>query len=96
VRELGDLTRQLHTGRAGSDNHKGEQTSALLRIGFPLGQLERTEDAGTDLERVVEALQTGRKGGELVVAEIGLRRPRGDDQAVVANLPLRSQGLHGE
>ncbi len=46
-----------------------------------LGELEGLEDAGTDLERVVDGLQTGRVLGEALVAEVGVasrrRRRRG-------------------
>ena len=45
--------------------------------------LEGAEDAAAQLQCVVNGFHTGRPLGELIVAEIGLARARGDDQRVV-------------
>ena len=53
------------------------------RIVFPFGALEGEEHPATDLERILEALEPGRQRLPLVVAEVGMQGPGGDDQVVV-------------
>ena len=51
-----------------------------------LGHLERAEHPAPDGQRVRDRLHPGRERGELVVPEVGLAHPGGDDQVVVAEL----------
>ena len=97
VGELGDLAGHLHTGRAGADDHEGEQAVDLLLVVGDLGELEGAEDPSPQLERVVDRLHAGGELGEVVVAEVGLARPRGDDQRVVGRhrLPVEDVGGDG-
>ena len=81
--QLGDLAGHLDAGRAGADHGEGEQPVDLRRVVGQLGELERAEDAAAQLEGVVDALEPRRVLGELVVAEVRLRRAGRDDQAVV-------------
>ena len=67
--------------------------SAARRVRLELGELEGAEDPAAQLERVVDRLHARRVAGELVVAEVGLRRTGRDDQAVVRQLRVRSSSL---
>ena len=80
--EFGDLAGQLDAGRPGADHDEGQPAFALGVVGGDLGLLERAEDAAAQLERVIDGLHAGREGGEVVVAEVGLLRAGGDDEAV--------------
>ena len=80
VRELGNLARHLHSGRSGAHNHESHQPASLILVGGQLGQLEAAEDAPPQLEGIVDALHPRRKTRELVVTEIRLACPRGDDE----------------
>ena len=80
--EFGDLACQLDAGRARADHHKREAAPALGLVGGHLGRLERAKDPAAQLQGVVDRLHSRRERGELVVAEIGLLRPGGDDEAV--------------
>ena len=84
--QLTDLPRQLHAGRAGTDDHDRQPLRPLRVVGRQLGHLERAEDAPPQLERVVDRLHAGSEPGELVVPEVGLAHPRRDDEAVVGDL----------
>ena len=83
VRELGDLAGHLDAGRAGADDHEGQQPLDLLLVVGDLGELEGAEDPAAQLEGVVDALHAGRELGELVVAEVGLAGAGRHDQRVV-------------
>src|SRR5699024_1996408 len=85
VRHLSQLTSQLHTGRAGTDDHEVQQAAALLRIGGDLGALEGAGDAGTDLQGIVDGLHARRELSEVVVTEVGLCGARSQDQGVVVD-----------
>ena len=87
ARQLGDLPGHLHARRAGADDDEGQPRGAAHRVLLELGQLEGAEDPPAHLERVVDRLHARGVDGELVVAEVRLRRAGGDDQAVVGELP---------
>ena len=61
------------------------RSGSTLRDRFALGTFEREQHALADLERILERLQTGRVGTPVVVAEVRMRRPRGDDHVVVGD-----------
>ena len=63
-------------------------------IGLALGALEREQHAAAHLERILERLQAGRVRQPFVVAEVRVRRPRRDDQVVVAELGAVDE-VHG-
>ncbi len=83
VGEFRDLAGHLHAGGTGPHDDVGEQAASLLSVLAELGHLQRAEDAGPQLQRIVDALHAGGERGELVVAEVGLAGPGCDDQVVV-------------
>ena len=85
----------LDTGRAGADDDEGERALPLGRRLRELGELEGAEDAAAQLEGVVDRLHPGRVPGELVVAEPGLPRAGGDEQAVVGRHRLAAEHARG-
>ena len=92
--ELGDLTGHLHTGRAGTDDHEGQQVVDVLAAqSAELGHLEGTEDPPAQLQGVVDGLHAGGELGEVVVAEVGLGGPGGDQERVVRRHRLAAQHL---
>ncbi len=88
--QLDDLAGQLDTGGSGPDHDEGEPPLALGMVGGDLGRLERAEDAAAQLQRVIDGLHAGGVGGELVVAEVGLLRAGGHDEAVVGRHRLHA------
>jgi hypothetical protein len=66
-----------------SDDDKGQPRRPSVRVILDLGHLERAENPPPQLECVVDGLQAGRVGSELVVPEVGRPGTRGDDQAVI-------------
>ena len=80
--ELGDLARQLDAGRPAAHHDEGQPALPFGVIGAHLRGLERSENPPAELQRVVDGLHAGRERREMVVAEVGLLRARGDDQAV--------------
>ena len=97
VRELGDLAGHLHAGRAGADDHEGQQVVDVVAAGRPeLGHLEGAEDPAAQLEGVVDALHAGGELGEVVVAEVGLAGAGGDQQRVVRRHGLATEDLRGD
>ena len=96
VRELGDLSRDLATGRSAADDGEGKPPPALGLRRRRLGQLERREYPPAQVERVVDRLHRERVLGELLVAEVRGRGSGGDDQAVVGERALASPRPDGE
>ena len=96
VRQLGDLAGHLDTRRARADDDEGEQPLAVLGVGRRLGELEGTEDAPPQLERVVDVLHARRVAGEVVVAEVRLAGAGGDDEAVVGRDGRLVQRVRGD
>ena len=89
-----DLPGELDPGRAGADQGEGEPRPALLAGGQRLGHLERAKDPPADAQGVVDAFHPGGVGGELVVSEVGLLDPGGDEQIVVVNVQFGAVGPH--
>ena len=90
-RDLADLPGQFHAGRPGADQGEGEPAGPFGRVGGGLGHLERAEDPPPDLHRVLDGLHPGRDRGVLVVPEVGLPDPGGQDEVVVAEVDLPAQ-----
>ena len=90
--QLADLPRDLDSGGTGAHDDDGEPFPPFLGSGGRLGELERAQDAAPQLHGVVDRLHAGRVERELVVAEVGLTRPGGDDQRVVRELDALSVG----
>ena len=74
--QLADLPGELDSGGTGSHDDEGEPFPPFLGSGGRLGDLERAQDAAPQLHGVVDRLHAGRVERELVVAEVGLTRPR--------------------
>src|SRR5205085_11540978 len=84
-RVLGDLAHgagHLDTGRAAADDDEAQPRMTFRLDGRTLGALECADDARADVERVGERLQSRRVTLPLVVAEVAVRRPGGDDQVI--------------
>src|SRR3712207_5843139 len=69
--ELCDGARHLHPGWSATHDDEGEIGVTADRIGLPLRQLESHQDALADLDRVLQALETGCELFPLAVAEVG-------------------------
>ena len=83
LRELGDGAREFDAGRAGADNHEGQQRRASQRIGLALGAFEGDQDAAPQRGGVLECFQAGRERLPFVMAEIGVTRAGGENQRVI-------------
>ena len=84
-RQFGDGPDQLDTGGTAADDGEVQQPPPLIGIGLDFGPLEREQDSAPQRNRVVDALQAGRVRRPVVVPEIALLRPGGDDQIVERN-----------
>src|SRR5581483_6765285 len=69
-RDFGDGSRHLDAGGAAADDHEGEQTRALRRVGHTFGPLEGEQDIVADAGCILDALETRRDLGPLLMAEI--------------------------
>ena len=95
LRKFSDLTGELHTGRASTNDDKGEQLLALCRILFQLCLLEGGDDAGADLKGIIQGLHTRCVLGEVVVTKVGLAGTSSDDEGVIlvgAGSPIELSG----
>ena len=90
-RQLCDLPRHLDAGRARPDHGEREPGPLSLGVLLQLCHLERPEDAGAQLERIVDRLHPGRELAELVVAEVRAGRACRDDQRVVRHRQRRAE-----
>jgi len=95
-RQLADLAGQFHPGRPGADQGEREPAGALAGVAGRVGHLEGAEHAAPDLQGVGQRLHAGREDGELVVPEVGLLHPGGDDQVVVAVLDALTERPGGQ
>jgi hypothetical protein len=80
VRKLGDLTGHLNARRAGADDHERQPFSSSVGIVFELGHFESPEDAGAQLECIVDRLQARGERRVLVVAEVRAGSTGCDDE----------------
>jgi hypothetical protein len=88
ARDLGQRAGQLHAGGPAADHHRGQERALLGSVRLPLRLLVGDEHAAPDLERVLERLEARGQRLPVVVAEVGVTRPRGQDQAVVGELAV--------
>src|SRR6185437_752803 len=91
VRELGDGSGELDSGRAAADHDEGQQRGAARRIATGFGLLESEQQPAADEQRILDALQSRREAAPLVMAEIGMGGAGGDDERIVWD--ARAAGL---
>ena len=84
--KLADLSCHLDARRTRAHNNEGQELVHRGRVCFDFGQLERAENAGAQLKRVVDGLHARCEHCEVVVAEVRLAGARRDDQRVVFGL----------
>jgi len=98
--DLGNRAGHLNAGRAGPDDHEGQQLALLCRVAFRLGALEREQDVAADLGRVLERFQSGGVWLPVVVAKVGVARTGRDHKVVVKDpgafgrIPQRDLAFH--
>jgi hypothetical protein len=85
--DLGDGARHLDPGGPAADDHECHQRLASRRIGRRLGLLESEQNSPPDVQRLLQRLQPRRHRRPLVVPEVRVARPRGQDQVVVRHAP---------
>ena len=83
MRQQRDLSCQLDAGRSGADYRKRQPRRLLGGVIVLLGDLERAKDPRAHAPRIVERLHPRGDLRPLVVAEVGVRGARRDDQRVV-------------
>ena len=81
--EFGYGAGHLHAGRAAADHDRGHQPRPLFGIGRGLGKLERGQQPGADQPRIVDRLQAGGERSPIIMPEVGVSGPRGQDEPVV-------------
>ena len=87
--DLGEGPGQLDAGRPAADDDERGPLATPPRVGLALGRLVGEEDPPADRRRVLDRLQArGELGLPLVVAEVAVGRPGGDDQVVVMELAV--------
>jgi len=87
--DLGERPGHLDPGRPAPDDHEREPMAAGLGVLLALGRLERDQGSPPDLERVLQRLQPRRVSFPLVLPEVRVARPGGEDESVVRQLPVR-------
>src|SRR5690606_6383036 len=75
----------LDPRRAGADDDRGEQRAPAPVIALARCGLEAVEKAAADLDGVFDGLEARRVLGPLVVTEVRVRGPAGDDEIVVTD-----------
>ena len=84
----GDLRQgagQLDSSRSGADHHESQPGPAHRRVGLAFRLFECQQESLADRQGVFDRLQAGRVELPFVVAEVGVRGARGDNQVVVAD-----------
>src|SRR5262249_40508672 len=90
--DLGDGAGHLHAGWPPADDDEGEQRLAFDRIRLALRSLESAEYTAANLERVLKPLEPGSEHLPLVVADIAMSGAGADQQVIVGELRLVTQG----
>ncbi len=85
-RDLGDRAGRLHARGAATHHDEGEVARAVVRVGRPFGTLEGEQYPPPDLERVLDGLEPGGVGFPVVVTEVRVGRPRGEDEILVGQV----------
>ena len=83
ARDLAERSGKLDPGGTRADDDEGHERVLDDRVALVLGGLEGAEDAGADLERVLDRLQAGCVTLPAVLVEVGMARPGRDDERVV-------------
>ncbi len=91
--DLAERSRQLHAGRAAADNDEGEQRRPLFRVSFPFGGFEGEKDLAAHLQRIVDIFQPRREWRPLVMSEVGMTGPGGENQIVERYDAIREDHL---
>ena len=92
-----DLTAKTVTSQVLGRDTVTSYDSLLVAAGrAELGHLEGAEDPAPELEGVVDRLHAGRELGEVVVAEVGLRRAGRHDERVVRRHGRPTEHLRGD
>ena len=82
MRQLRYRAGQLDARRAAADDHEGEKGGAAFGIGLALGALQRQQNPAAYRRGVFESLEPGCIRLPFVVAEVGVARAGGENQAV--------------
>ena len=82
-RDLGERAGKLDSGRAATDDDKGEQLTLSARVLLALRALERDEDAPPDRDRIFQRLQSWCVRLPIGVAEVRVTGTGGHDEPVV-------------
>ena len=82
-RNLAKRAGELNAGRAAANQDERQQPPLIDRVRFAFGLFEGQQQPPPDPQRIVEGLETRSSLRPVVVAEVCMRRARGDDQIVV-------------
>ena len=69
-RDFGHRAGQLHARRPAADDHERQQLTAMIQIGFALGQLESGQQSPPDVGGIFDGLQPRAQLLPLGVAEV--------------------------
>src|SRR5579864_6063518 len=88
--DFGERSCEFDAGRPSTDNHKVQGQFRFSRCRLPLCQFERQQHASSDLQRVLNCLESGSERFPVFMPEIRVSSTRSDDQVIVGNLCVRS------
>ena len=86
--QFGQGTGHFHTGWPPADHHKREPGSMLRRIRLALSGFKGRQNSVSDIERVLQRLQSRRVFGPFIVAKIVISDAGSYDQCIVDQLSL--------
>src|SRR5262249_5054980 len=86
--QLSNGAGKFNAGRARTDQHEIQQTTALALLRRDLGSLEGDEHTLANSERVGQRLDAGREAFPFWMAEIGMPGARRDDEKVIVQALL--------
>ena len=78
---------EFDASRPAADHDEGQQSAAAFGVGFPFGLFEGTEHATSDLGGLFQGLQPRGVFLPVVVPEVRVARPAGEEQRVVVDFP---------
>ena len=76
---------EFHAGGAGADDSEGEPRVALIVTGFAFSVFKRKQHPPAYGKRVFQGFKSWCVLGPRIVAEIAVRRARGNDQVIVGD-----------
>jgi hypothetical protein len=88
AQHVGDRPGHLHARGPSPNEHEREQIPVLRRVDLDLRDLERFQKFRPNRGGVVDRLQAWGERGELVMAEIALLYPGGQDQIIIGQCLL--------